>query len=503
MGITEKISRRRLVQSAGVTIGLVGAAALVAACGSSAPASPTAASSGSSSSASAPTATAASAAAATAAPTTAAAKPASATPTAAAAAAPQSQAVAFGGGTTSITMWVQDFGAIVNAFKAAAKSYSDKQSNVKVTVMPIAYGDLQTKILPSIAAGDEADVIFGYTLWYIATDLSKLFLPLNDYFGGTGALEKIIFPNVLTMLNPTMGKLYYLPYMSGQNGAAVSVNVNDYKAKKIDYMSFKSIDDVISAGKELTVMDGSSVKKAGLSMTSNSFLMITSWILQQGGTFYDEASGKWNLATPEGQLGAQMLYDMIWKYQTTSYDIYKDDNTGWIRGLLDSQVAGSWTVQEAEGSQESFQADAVPTPTLANAKSNLINSDALAVVALSKRLPSDQTKLNYTVGLVKEMFTPDSLLSITDVYSGTLCSSQVYEDPRVDKTKFGPVSKRIATNIWPRARYIIGHIANTTPVYAELDKGLRKQVSLQQALQNADTYLNQQEIQARQRLGLK
>jgi hypothetical protein len=92
-------------------------------------------------------------------------------------------------------------------------------------------------------------------------------------------------------------------------------------------------------------------------------------------------------------------------------------------------------------------------------------------------------------------------VSVTDVYSGALTSFGVYDDPRVLKTAYGPVSKRIAEATWPRARFTQDRVANTVPADTELAQGLRGKVSMKEALANAAAYLNKQESQALERLG--
>ena len=88
-----------------------------------------------------------------------------------------------GQGDVSLTMWVQDFGPAIDTFRKAAEAYIAGGANVSVTVQPIAYEDFLAKVLPSVAAGNEADILMGYTDWYVATDITRLFLPLDEYMG--------------------------------------------------------------------------------------------------------------------------------------------------------------------------------------------------------------------------------------------------------------------------------------------------------------------------------
>ena len=82
---------------------------------------------------------------------------------------PTSEPVNVGEGGTEIRIWVQDHGASIAQYQSAAQRYIDAGNDVTVTVQPIAFADLLPKMLPSIAAGNEADIMMGYTNFYVGT----------------------------------------------------------------------------------------------------------------------------------------------------------------------------------------------------------------------------------------------------------------------------------------------------------------------------------------------
>ena len=61
------------------------------------------------------------------------------------------QPIVVGKGSIPITMWVQLFGPAVIWFHTAASSYASKNPDVTITVLPVPYTSLQSKVLPSIA----------------------------------------------------------------------------------------------------------------------------------------------------------------------------------------------------------------------------------------------------------------------------------------------------------------------------------------------------------------
>jgi hypothetical protein len=76
----------------------------------------------------------------------------------------------------------------------------------------------------------------------------------------------------------------------------------------------------------------------------------------------------------------------------------------------------------------------------------------------------------------------------------------VYEDPRIEKVKYGLLSKRVAEGMWPIAKYTGDHVANQGPAGTELERAMRKEITIPEALANMDAYLQDQEDQARERI---
>jgi ABC-type glycerol-3-phosphate transport system substrate-binding protein len=419
--------------------------------------------------------------------------------------APTPEPISLGEGDVSITMWVQDFGPAIEYFRKAAEAYIAREPNVKVTVQAIAYNDLLAKMLPSVAAGNEADILMGYTDWYVATDVSRLFLPLDEYMGGKAVLEKSLFPSSLTTLDLPEDKVYYVPWAAGIRAAATTVNVKLFQEAGIDYTTLATWEDLVAAGQALTVKEGGAITRAGLSPATAALSLVKTFIWQMGGEFYDHESGKWTFSTPEGEAAMQILYDLFWgPTPTSSYDLISIDNeyTSFEQGRVAADLNGAWAVGVHEATVPELDADAVPTPKLAAAVTDVVYPEHMGVATLSRRLAKDETKRNHCVAILQEMLKADALIAMTESYSGSLMSTELYADPRIDQTKYGPVSKRIAEGTWPRARFPRDHVANPQPALAEIDRGLRKDISIQEALANADKYLNDQESQARERLGM-
>ena len=413
---------------------------------------------------------------------------------------PTAEPVLVGEGGTEISIWVQDFGPIVTAYQDAAASYVAAGNDVKVTVQPIAFPDLLAKVLPSVAAGNEADIIMGYTDWYVATDISRLFLNLDGLLGTQAELEETLFASTLSTLDMPEGSIYYLPLLAGARAAVTAFNGVLFKEAGIDATSLTTWEDLVAAGRELTVMEGGKMTVAGLSPVSAALSLVKNWVWQVGGEFYNADTGEWKLSTPEGEASLARLIDLgSGDKPTYSYDLLSLDNEFdvWNQGKVASHMNGAWTIGVSE---EAVEADGIPTPLLAEASNEVYYPEHIAVTTLSRRLSDDDAKLQHCVGIVQELYKPESLIETTNQYSGLLCSKSLYDAPQIGDTKFGPVSKRLAEEVWPQARFPKDHVANQAPAAVELDRAMRGEISIQEALSNADAYLNDQERQARERI---
>lgn len=416
--------------------------------------------------------------------------------------APTPAPVSVGESGTEITMWVQDFGPAVDAFSFAAQSYIDAGNDVKVTVQPIAFADLLAKMLPSIAAGTEADIMMGYTNWYVATDVSKLFLNMEGLVGTQAELEQSLFPPTLQAIDMPEGSIYYLPWLAGANGCITGYNGELWGAKGLDPTTVATWEDLVTAGQELTVMDGDTMSVAGLSLMTPMLTLIKNWIWQVGGEFYNGETGEWTLNTEQGQAALQNIVNAsIGDKPTMSYDISNIDNEYdvWLQGKIATQQMGAWTVGTAP---DELKADGMPLPPLSNATVDVVYPEHIGVITLSRRLADDDAKLQHCLGIAKQLISADALIEVTNSYTGLICAQDVYNDPRIEETKFGAVSKRLAEATWPRSKWPKDHIANPMPASQELDRAARGEISVSEALANADDYLNTQEKEARERLGL-
>ena len=140
-----------------------------------------------------------------------------------------------------LVVWYQDWDGANRIMGWVKPEFEKDFPDVAVDLQAIGYGDLLTKMLPSIASGTEGDVMMMYTDWVVATDITRVFLDITDAAGGSAALEEKMWPAAFQAVEVPGNKVYYLPWLAGIRGAAMTVNMDHTDAEAgIDYLNFRT-----------------------------------------------------------------------------------------------------------------------------------------------------------------------------------------------------------------------------------------------------------------------
>lgn len=404
------------------------------------------------------------------------------------------------GEAVDIVVWYQDWDGANRIMNAAKDARAQSHPTVNLDLQPIGYADLFAKLLPAIAGGTEGDVLMMYTDWIVGTDVTQVFLELTDLAGGASVLEETMWPAAFGVLDAPGGKVFYLPWLAGIRGGVMTVNQDQMTEQNIDYLNFKSFEEVIEAGKALTqkTADGK-ISRSGYSPRSSQYQLLWSFIWQMGGDFFDRETGKWSHSTEIGEQAAQMIYDIYWTHQTCDFELFTSEFEAVSQKLVSIWGDGAWTASVQTDSAQ-IPADNIVTPRLADKVNDVLYPQHIAGWGVSKRLADDDTKLQPAFEFAQYLVSPDSTIQAFEFYSGVCMSKAVYEDPRIEDVKYGPISKRVATEMWPIAKFPGDHVANQGPAGTELERAMRKEISIKEALANMDAYLQDQEDQARQRI---
>jgi ABC-type glycerol-3-phosphate transport system substrate-binding protein len=412
----------------------------------------------------------------------------------------EGEAAAPADGAVNVVVWYQDWEGANRIMNQAKEARAASNPDVTIELTPIAYGDLFAKMLPAIASGTEGDVMMMYTDWVVGTDVTQVFLDLTDVAGGAAALQEEMWSAAFTALDAPDNKVFYLPWLAGIRGAALTVNTAHLAEQNIDYNSWTSYEEVIEAGKALTELNADGkISRSGYSIRSSQYQVLWSLIWQMGGEFFDRESGVWSHNTDIGQQAVQLLYDIYWNHQTVDFDLFQSEYEAVSQNLVSIWGDGAWTASSQTDSAD-IPADNIVTPRLADAVNDVLYPQHISAWGLSKRLADSGNKLTAALEFAQFIVGPDSLIQAFDSYSGVCMTKAVYEDPRIEEVKYGPMSKRVAEGMWPIAKYPGDHVANHGPASTELERALRQEITIAEALENMDAYLQEQEDQARERI---
>ena len=359
-------------------------------------------------------------------------------------------------------MWVQLFGPAVIWFHTAASNYASKNPDVTITVLPVPYTSLQQNL--AVDSGRHRSRYHVRLQRLVLLERRHGAVPQpQQVYGRRQDTGRYRVP-VGTFRRRIASRPSLLRPRPGRHTRRQFDRQRDpFEKKGINYLNLATWDDVISAAKELTEFKGSTMIRSGLSPITGlaNLAMLQSWVWQLGGEFYNTETGKWNFSTAEGKAAAQALYDLYWTDKVASFDLANINNetTQFQRGLVSSNLNGMWQISSIEETVPGFSADAIVTPFLTGYTAPVWDPDEISVITLSKALESDQTKLQHCVGLLEELTSASSTLSVFGSYSGATALKSVYASPDLAKERFGKVVARIGPTVWKLGRYNRDHVS--------------------------------------------
>ena len=418
-----------------------------------------------------------------------------------AAATEEPQAQVFGYGPIEIEVWYQEWEGANSLLQRVGETYAEEHDDATVNLQAISYSDLYFGLLPAIAAGDEGDILMMYTNWVVGTDIREVFLDITEPLGGYARVVDTFWEAPLAIVDAPEERVFYLPWLAGGRGATITVNRDQLAEEGIDPLDFRTWEEVIDAGKKLTRRDAAGmVMRAGYAINVSQPCLLYNIIWELGGSMYDRATGTWSWHSSEGVEGVRRLYDAYWTDETSSYSLYGNEFQGVSDRLISMWGEGAWTAS-IQTQTAGIPADNIVTPRIADGVTDDLYPDHIAGWGLSKRLADEWDKLVIALDFAMTVVGPDATIPFYEDQSSLCASKDVYADPRIERVAYGTMSKRVATAMWPRARYNGDHVGDMGPAYEQLDRALRREISAEEALRSMDAYCQEQEDAARDQVG--
>ncbi|MGC8778695.1 MAG: ABC transporter substrate-binding protein, partial [Candidatus Caldatribacteriaceae bacterium] len=221
----------------------------------------------------------------------------------------------------TLDMWFQDWSGGIKWQQTYAELFEKKHPNIHINVVPVPFEELFTKLIPSIAQRNEADILFGYDDWVMGKDVSKLFLPLTPTLLTPEAFKGLVFEAPLKHVTGSDGNIYGYPFVTGANAFGFVYHKDLFREAGVEAGAIKSWDDIKAAAQKLTVHnpDGS-IKRSGIlfsyTETANAFLDM---IIMQGAKdkLFSPTTNEWNFNIDEARKALETFY---WFVENKLYD---------------------------------------------------------------------------------------------------------------------------------------------------------------------------------------
>lgn len=410
-----------------------------------------------------------------------------------------------------LELWHQDWAPINNTYVAIKAAVEAAQPNITIKLTPLPYEQLLAKIIPSIAAGNEADIMMVYSSWLVASDIPTLFTPAAPDILSVDDANALFYAQALS--EGLRGEnLYYLPFLNGMGGSTFTYNTDHLAEKGIDPASIQTWQDLVDAGKELVQWDGDELVRAGVAFSPYISSAWVTGIRQLGGSYFDPESGRFNLTSPEAMEALKTIDDLLKVHKVD--DITKEAPShanmtgygapdGFPEGKASITNFGSWIVSADPPRPAGLNAGIFATPRMGDATEDIELSHN-AVHVMSRRLSDDPAKLAAAEFFVSQFANPQMFLPLVDIYGGSVIIPSVAQDPSVTERRWGTIQQQYDQLVWPRAVFEEHHIPdwNITGAWPYLLRVFKDSEPMETVLAELEANANQLEQDARDKLGL-
>ena len=222
-----------------------------------------------------------------------------------------------------ITIWCMAFDPHVNGFNYVIEEFEKTHPNIKVILEPQpGQADMAAKMRSSLSAGKGA-----HAFTTPGTTIMEWALPGNLQAVSPGVVtteqvkrEQLPENYLQCHLNEQIWAIG-IPDSPGDIGLAV--NVDHLKEAGLPLVSkFNDMNQLLSYAKKLAVYEDGKLMRAGCSFQEpNDPMFFYSFIVDQGGRFWDNKTQKFTLRTPEAKKALQFIYDLFYKHQVDSVEI--------------------------------------------------------------------------------------------------------------------------------------------------------------------------------------
>jgi ABC-type glycerol-3-phosphate transport system substrate-binding protein len=332
--------------------------------------------------------------------------------------------------------FVQNFAPTVAIHEQSIEGFKQVAPQAKLTLSAAAFGEMAAKAKAVAAAGSGADGIHTYSDFWRGTDASTVFLPLTPQLMSRKDAEKICVPTLLDSVWSRKKEVFLLPQAVGVNGSHYQYNERLLQAAGVDPRRLTTLDTIVEAAVRLTRRDGQDVTHAGLLPTEGT-TAVYSWIVDQGGTFYDEKTNKWSWQTAEADRAFRSLLDLYDRHRVAWRTAPSGTTSAVGQGLASAQAIGPYSISGLWVSHPDVRILDQPLPGFVNGKAPNYYLVGFSGMALSSALRPDSPAARIGAAYYKFVYSAENRIRTqANEYSGAILNYDVYGHPDFKQTRF-------------------------------------------------------------------
>lgn len=399
----------------------------------------------------------------------------------------------------TITLWHMDWTPFTEGFANVVSGFKEKNPNITVQLEPQpGQTELVTKMRSALVSGKGASMFAtpGTTIleWAIAGNLQPV---TPGVFTVDWAKENLL-PENLSHCNLN-DQLWAVGIPDGPGDWAVIANTDHLKEAGLPVIDkFESMAQLLEYAKKLSKYDASGkLVRAGLSFQeSNDPIYFLSYVVDNGGKFWDNDNQKFTLNTPEAKEVLQFFYDIFYKEKFDSVEL-PDSATGLLQGLDSMAFMWSEFKPYAEGATPGLNLTTILKPAFKGTQSPKFSHTDTWDVVVPKYvtgLEKDATFefLRYLISEEGQMKFLEKYPAISPLKKLTLendfytTGPGAYNKPMIDAIKaggslshWGPYASLdviVYNIIWPNLDALIHQQISVDECLVKMDKELNEQI---------------------------
>ncbi|MGI6209642.1 MAG: extracellular solute-binding protein [Anaerolineae bacterium] len=247
-----------------------------------------------------------------------------------------------------------------------AENYAAEREGAKIEYEYVAFGsEYIQKVLADSAAGTPPDVLHSSIIWARDFYDRGVLLDLNDYIDAVPELAEDQFLGTSTTAYRSKdGKFYGVPW-EGPDSGVIGVNSNILREAGFDPKGadIQTWDDLVRVAKACTVKEGNEITQAGILVDSFRYIeSFAAWLRSNGGEMHNDAITEPTFNT---DAAAEVLEVNLELLETCSFPISPDrqDTQIFMQGQAALAYAGTWsTTTFDDQAPEGFEYWLIPYP---------------------------------------------------------------------------------------------------------------------------------------------